>query len=136
MWFSVRKGSTALHVAYRATFTNNLSGYRTRVREGPIQEIAVDLNPNLQARNRSTVTYLDARELADGGLQGLEMLQFADAGVVDALLARVSPARDWRLCLELEGTHTFDVRAETAASGTGLFLRVIQLVGVERSVER
>lgn len=135
MWFSVRKGSTGLHVAYRATFTNNLTGYRTRAREGPIPEIAVDLNPNLRTRNRSTGTYLDARDLADGGLQGLEVLQFADQGVVEALLSRVARARDWRLRLELEGTHTFDVRAETANS-SGLFLRVMQRVGFERSVDR
>ena len=123
-WRSIRKGGTGLHLEYGTTYTNNLLGFATRARASPVAELSVDLNPNLSSR-RSTNSALDAGELLAGGLAELRMLQFTDESAVEGILSALAGTRDWRLVLELEGTHIFETRAET---GAGFFLRVVRRV--------
>lgn len=124
-WRSIRKGGTSLHIEYGTTYTNNLLGFATRARANPVAELSVDLNPNLSSR-RSTNTTFDAGELLAGGLEDLRMIQFTDESVVEGILSALAGTPDWRLVIELEGTHIFDTRAETGANGAGLFLHVVR----------
>ena len=125
----LRKGGTLLHIAYGATFTNNLYGHEARVRTEPSLELALDLNPNLRTRNKSSNSYCDARELADGGIEGLNLVQLSDDYILGKLSGVLAHARDapreWSLVIELEGRYTFRVRPEFTDDSLDLFLHVI-----------
>ena len=126
-WISLKKGGVGLHVAYAHTFTNNLIGHATRVRTQPSIEIAFDLNPNLHVRNKSENSYLDARELADGELASLKVVQIDDDYINEKLARALDPIANrsdtWTLTIELEGTHSFQVRPEVQRGS--LFLSVV-----------
>lgn len=131
-WISLKKGGASLHVAYAHTFTNNLYAYDAKFRAVPSFEISLDLNPNLRTRNKTTNTYIDARDLADGEINELELLQIDDEGLLDKLAAAIqstgrSPA-DWTLTVELGEQHSFRVKPESDASGRTLYLRVLSRV--------
>lgn len=128
-WTSLRKGGTILHVAYGETYSNNLYGYEVRLRTEPSLELVIDLNPNLRTRNKSVNTCVDARELADGDIQRLKLVQLTDDYILKRLrrvLARARSVRDgWILVLELEGNHAFRVRPRYDAASRSLFLHVV-----------
>jgi len=140
-WTLLRKGGTLLHIAYGKTYTNNLYGHDVRVRTGPSLEFSLDLNPNLRTRNKSENSYYDARELADGHVEGLKLLQLTDDYIIQRLRRVLAHAREvpreWNLIIELEGPHAFRVRPERDATGTSLFLRVVsEKARVVRLTER
>ena len=128
-WLSLKKGGFSLHVAYAGTYTNNLYGYDARVRIRPTVEISLDLNRNLRTKNKSENGYIDARELADGEIDQLEVVQICDERVIDRLAGAVemadNPASEWGLTIELEGQHKFRVRPDADRSDS-VFLRVIR----------
>lgn len=118
-WMSVRKGSTHLHVSYGHTFSNNLSGYDTQIRVEPTFEIRLDLSPNLRTRSKQSNTYLDARDLADGEIARLKLLQVYDDRLLEAIarsMRRLSaPPRTWTLTLFLSKEWSFVVTPELRA---------------------
>jgi hypothetical protein len=129
-WMTARKGSTLLHLDYASTFSNNVFGHNTRIRAEPDFEIRIDLNPNLRVRNKDTGTFLDARDLADGRMSKLTLLQLDDARIINMAL-RCLKKKDvrpkiWRLTLELEQEWCFEVRPEIKRSHMlqSLFLHV------------
>jgi hypothetical protein len=105
-WTSLKKGGASLYVAYGKTFTNNLFGYDARFRSEPSFEISLDLNQNLRTRNKTTNTYIDARDLADGDIDQLKLVQIVDDGL-------------------LGGRHLFRVKPEPDDPGSSLYLRVL-----------
>jgi hypothetical protein len=128
-WLSLKKGGSGLHVAYADTSTSNLRGYDAKVRIRPTVEISLDLNRNLRTKNKSENGYVDARELADGEIDQLELVQICDERVIDRLSQAVemadNPASEWGLTIELEGQHKFCVRPDPDRSDS-VFLRVIR----------
>jgi hypothetical protein len=128
-WLQLRKGATLLHVAYANTHTNNLTARDVRLYTKPSLELHMDLNHNLRARNKQGNSYFDARELADGKIARLELLQIDDSYIIDGLLRALkrtaSGPAEWTLTIELEGAHSFKVRPERRSSKHSLFLRVI-----------
>lgn len=128
-WTLLRKGGTPLHIAYGKTYTNNLYGHDVRVRTGPSLEFSLDLNRNLRTRNKSENSYYDARELADGRVEVLKLVQLTDNYIIKRFRRVLAHAREvpreWNLIIELEGRHAFRVRPERDATGRSLFLRVV-----------
>ena len=127
-WTLLRKGGTLLHVAYGGTFTNSLHGHRVRVRTEPSTELALDLEPNLRTPNKSANSYRDARELADGRIADLTLVQLSDDYIIENLCRVLDVLeympREWGLVIELGGArHAFQVRPES--TGRDLFLYVI-----------
>lgn len=118
----LRKGRASLHIAYAGTFTNNLGSYNTRVRAQPSTEISLDLNPNLRAQNKSTNSYVDARELADGQIGSLEFVQIDDERIIQGLRDALDEL-NWTLTIELNGTHSF--RARPKLENGSLFLYIV-----------
>ena len=128
-WTLLRKGGTLLHIGYGETYTNNLYGHDVRVRTQPSLEFLLDLNSNLRTRNKSENSYCDARELADGRVEGLKLVQLTDNYIIERLRRVLAHARDvpseWTLIIELEGRHAFRVRPERDATARSLFLHVV-----------
>jgi hypothetical protein len=125
-WISLKRAAVSLHVGYAATYSNNLSAHNARVRTEPEFELALDLNPNLKTRNRETNTYLDARELADGAISSLTVVQLDDEYLLERLATVIELANrpsEWTLTIELSGSHRFRVRPE-AGQFRSLYLRV------------
>jgi hypothetical protein len=106
IWRILRKGPASLHIAYAGTFTNNLRSHNTRFRAQPSSEISLDLNPNLRSQNKSTNSYIDAKELADGQIGSLELVQIDDDRIVQGLGDALNDL-NWKLTIELGGTHSF-----------------------------
>ena len=127
-WRSLKRGGASLHIAYGKTYTNNLSAFNARVRTHSGCELALDLNPNLRVRNRSSNTYCDARELADRGIAQLSRIGIDDDQIIDRL--RQAPdsvklmERIWKLTIELSGNHSFRVRPQLDAHNS-LLLDVV-----------
>jgi len=76
----------------------------------------MDLNGNLRSRTKQDNSYLDARDLASGGIDELALVQINDDRFIDVLSTRLQGFRDrpraWYLTLELQGDHTFEVEPE------------------------
>lgn len=131
-WTTLRKGPASLHITYGLTFTNNLSGYNTRVRVieprrsgEPSVELVIDLTPNLRTRNKAANDYADASELANGDIAELKFLQILDDRIIrllDRLGSDIDGLRPWRLTIELAASHTFMVMPKRTADGISLFL--------------
>lgn len=126
------KGSTLLYLEYGHTFSNNIFGHNSRIwSEGPAVEIRLDLNPNLRGRSKETGTFLDARELADGGIAQLKLVDITDQRLFEQLGRLLKSLEDrplsWWLTLELEGDRRFEVLPEVQGDGVGqsLVLRVV-----------
>ncbi|KKL23519.1 hypothetical protein LCGC14_2424560, partial [marine sediment metagenome] len=84
-WITLRKGGNLLHLSYGHTFSNNLYGHNLQLRTHPEFEIKLDLSPNLRVRNRQRNCYYDARELADGAIKELKLLQLDDRMAIKAI---------------------------------------------------
>jgi hypothetical protein len=115
-WTLLRKGGTPLYIEYGHTFTKNLFGYDSQIRIDQDAEIRLDLTPNLRARNKQGNDYLDARELADGAVANLTLLQLDDERILEGIIRSVKrlpgPPRTWRLTLNLEREWSFEVELE------------------------
>ncbi len=126
-WTTLNKGGTHLHIAYGHTHTNNLYAYEVRVRTRPSVELSLDLNGNLRTRNKEENTYYDARELAQGKIAELKLVQLDDERTVKHLgraLKRLPRApSEWTLVIQLEGRHSFRVRPKLR--DRSLFLHVL-----------
>ena len=136
-WKTARKGSTGIHVSYGHTFSNNLYAENSRVwSEGPDIEIRLDLNGNLRSRTKQDNMYMDARELADGEIDRLELLQIDHDRLLDtlrrALKGFAGEPQTWYLTVELKGDHRFEVEPELRREGQwqSLFLHVKQPMAV------
>ena len=104
-------------------FTNNLRSHNTRFRAQPSTEISLDLNPNLRSQNKSTNSYVDARELADGQIESLEFVQIDDERIVLGLsdvLEHLS--NNWIVTIELDGTHSFTARPKLENGSLFLYI--------------
>ena len=138
-WITLLKGDTHLYLEYNKDFTNNLDGYNIQIREKPEFEIRLDLSQNLRKRNRQTNTYYDARELADGAIAKLELLQLDHERILRDIARYLSnlPSKPdtWKLSLQLESDWSFVVTPEVKSFGQAhsLFLRVRECVsGIQR----
>jgi len=129
-WIDLRRGGTPLYIEYGLTHTRNLTARDVRVRMLPRVELSLDLNGNLRTRNKSGNRYYDARELADGKMAGLKLVQIDDSYIFEGLLAALRRARrvppHWSLVMELEGPHTFVVRPESPRTSHSLVMRVVK----------
>jgi hypothetical protein len=129
-WTTVRRGSINLHIAYSCTSTNNLFAYNLQFRTEPEFEIRLDLAPNLRSRNKQTSTYHDARELANGAIAQVKLVQLDDRKALDLFASAISrmPQRPetWKLTLHLDRDWSFTVRPEPSdpAGSESLFLYV------------
>ena len=131
IWLHLRKGAVSLHLSYGNTFTNNLSATDLRTCASDVFEFSFDLNKNLRTRNKLNFSYVDARELADGKIKKLKVVQINDKGVIERIGHRLQGAgkkyNEWLLRVYLEGEHLFRVRPELKKSGAArsLFLHVV-----------
>lgn len=116
LWTTVRKGSDHLYIAYGHTFTNNLFGHNLQFRTEPEFELRFDLSPSLRSRNKQSNAYIDARELADGEIAQLELVQFDDQKALQIFAAAIKrmPERPktWKLTLHLDRDWSFTVKPE------------------------
>jgi hypothetical protein len=114
-WDPVRKTSTIVHVSYDHT-TATLFAEDIRVRPDDPFDISIDLGKNLRTRHKGVGTYLDARDLADGEIATLQSVRIDDDQVYERIERHVgcldSVPKIWRLHIELEGSHWFNVRPE------------------------
>ena len=116
MLHTLRKTKTHVSLQYAHSFTNNLFAENTAAEAAETITLSFDLNCNLRGRNKQTNTYVDARDLADGDIDELESLQFDDKRVIQRIsdmLSRYDEVPEtWRLIVQLDGEHRFDVRPE------------------------
>lgn len=115
-WTSLRKAGTRLLLAYGERDTRRIIGYGARIRRAPVPELSFDLNPNLRVWNMLGRRYLDARDLAGGGIACLDFVEIADERIL-RILADFRTGGDgtpteWTLTLELKGQHAFTVQPE------------------------
>jgi hypothetical protein len=129
-WITLRKGGNPLHLSYAHTFTNNLYGHNLQLRTHPEFEIKLDLSPNLRVRNKQSSCYYDARELTDGAITELKLLQLDDRRalkIIASALHRLSKKPEtWKLTLHLDRDWSFSVKPELKglAGAKALFLHV------------
>jgi len=137
-WIPLRRSGTHLHLSYDQTFTNNLSGYNIQLREKPEFEIWLDLSPNLRKRNKQSNIYQDARELADGAIANLSLLQLDDErtlqAIAQSLLNLPNKPDTWKLTLQIERDWFFIVTPEVKSfhRTNSLFLHVQDAAGSEK----
>jgi hypothetical protein len=112
-WTTLRKGGTHLYLEYGHTFTNNLFGHDSKIRTNHDAEIHLDLTPNLRTNNKQSNEYIDARELADGAVARLTLLQLDDERIFEGIVRSVKrlpgPPRSWILTLNLGREWSFQV---------------------------
>ena len=122
-WRVLRKGPASVHIAYAGTFTNNLRSYNTRIRTQPSIEISLDLSPNLKSQDKSSNSYVDAKELADGQIARLEFVQIDDERIVAQLRDVLdNPSKDWMVTIELGRSHSFTARPKLENSSLFLYV--------------
>jgi hypothetical protein len=132
-WRSIRKTASLIHVSYDGTFSNNLFARDFRLSTHPEFHLSLDLNGNLHTRPPTTNSCEDARDLADGRIAKLELLQIDEdqvmTGIARALRSFASAPREWRLTVHLEGPHDFLVKPEVSLHGDSstLFLYVVTI---------
>jgi hypothetical protein len=129
-WWSLRKGTTSLHVEWEPGAYGTVFAIEARMRKGPPVTLAFNLDKNFRTRHTGTGTYVDAQALADGGIARLKLVQVFDDTTVERLRFHLEHTEDdsppWRLLLMLRGReHVFDVDREFRPWGQGehLFLR-------------
>jgi len=119
-WIVLRKGGIHLHISYGTGFTNNLLGYNIKLRDQPELEIQIDLSPNLHKRNKQINTYRDARELADGTISDLTLIQLDDTRVIKAIDQSrrrfLNVSNKWKLTLYLGREWPFIVTPQVGNS--------------------
>ncbi|HXM71129.1 MAG TPA: hypothetical protein VN970_08345 [Thermoanaerobaculia bacterium] len=127
-WITLRKGGTHLYLEYGSSFTNNLLCHNVQVRIGHDVDIRLTLTPNLRTRNKQSSDYIDARDLADGAIAYLTLLQLEDAkivkGIARSLKGMPDMPRTWRLTISLEQEWPFEVEPEWGNALTSLLLHV------------
>lgn len=129
-WITLKKGGVNVHVAYSKDFSNNLFVYNTQICVKPEFTLKFDFNPNLKTKTKTTNTYLDARDLAEGEIKELTLIQIDD----NTMLKQISKILNmenlipdtWNLIIELEGEYSFKVKPEFQRIGSShtLFLHV------------
>lgn len=116
MLHTIRKTKTHVSCQYAHSFTNNLFAENTAAEATDTLTLSFDLNFNLRGRNKQTGTYVDARDLADGDIDGLESFQFDEKRVLerifDMLMRYEKLPKIWQLIVQLDGEHRFNVRPE------------------------
>lgn len=129
-WIILKKGGVPVHIAYNKDFSNNLFVYNTQICIKPEFTIKFDFNPNIKTRNKAVNSYLDACDLAEGGIKELTLIQIDDNTILkrisEILNRENSISNTWSLIVELEGKHSFKVTPEFKRTGSylTLFLRV------------
>ena len=129
-WTTLKKGGVNVHITYNGDFSNNLYLYNTQICIKPEFTIKLDFNPNLKTKNKTTNTYLDARELAEGKIKGLTLIQIDDNTIlkqIDRILNMENSIPDtWNLIIGLEGEYLFKVtpKFQRIVSSYTLFLNV------------
>lgn len=118
------KKAEHVHVSYGGTFSNNLYADSFEAILEPEFGISLDLGRNLRTKNKQENSYEDAKNLAEGEIGRLELLQIMEERTIrDLIEAAPQPVPEtWVLEIQLPGTHTFQVSPEI--KGADLFLRV------------
>jgi hypothetical protein len=140
LWRTLRKGATLLYIEYGHAHTQ-LWADNTRARVGARLELEVDLSRQLRLRNKRMNSYIDARDLADGAIKRLGLVQLNDKRIVDGLADLFNRAPDhemlWDLTVLIEGVYRFAVRPEMPSSALRtLVLRVVQDAGAKGVLNR
>ena len=136
-WLTLKKGPVGIHLAYDQTFTNNLSASDFQTRISNTFEISLDLNKNLQTKNKLKFSYIDAQQLAEGMIDKLKLIQIFDQQIIGLLAERVKAwgmkSTVWLLRVHLNGEHLFRVKAESREAGSGEYLS-LRVVGGKDNV--
>ncbi|MCL5772339.1 MAG: hypothetical protein M1479_08720 [Actinobacteria bacterium] len=129
-WITLKKGGVNIFVEYNKTFSSNLFAYNTQISVKPEFTIRFDLSPNLKTKNKFTNTYLDAKELVEGEIKELTLLQINDNTILK-LMGKILKLENsipdiWNLIIELEGEHSFKVtpKYQRIVNSRALFLHV------------
>ncbi len=136
-WLSLKKGPVGIQIAYARTFTNNLSASDFRTRISTAFEISLDLNGNLRTKDKLDFSYIDARHLAEGKIDELELVQISDKQIIRLIEQRLKAwgkeSRVWLLRISLNGEHVFRVQPKVRERGPGRWLS-LHVVGGENNV--
>jgi len=131
LWWDLRKGTTQLYVEWGAAQYGTVFATQVRMQKGPPVTIALSLEVSLHQRSKSSTPYLEAKDLADGGLRTLRLVQISDEYAISGLTYHLGHTDDitppWRLVIELRGQHEFQVDPEFRPLGSHqeLLLRVV-----------
>lgn len=110
-WITLKKDGVNVYIEYNKVFSSNLFVYNTQICLKPELTIRFDFNPNLKTKNKTTNTYLDAQELAEGKIKGLTLIQIDDNTIlkqIDRILNMENSIPDTlNLIIELEGEYLF-----------------------------
>ena len=98
----VKKGGISTHLAYGNTFSNNLYAYNSTIIYEPQFAVYFDLTKNLRKRNKSVNQYIDAKELADGGIKFLTLFQIDDKAVINEIILAIKKTSSYQTSLKLE----------------------------------
>jgi len=119
-WVTIRKGGKPLYLVYGDTYANTLLGYSFQFRCCPHLEIRFDLSPNLRVRSKQSKRYCDARELANGAIADLNLLQFDNdtdlEPIAEALDRLPEKPQTWKLTLHLDRDWSFSAKPEVSGS--------------------
>lgn len=125
------KKAQLIHVSYGGTFSNNLYADSFEAILAPNFGISLDLTQNLRTKNKQENSYQDAKELAEGEIQRLELLQITEERTVGDLLKNAPHPLpvNWILEIRLNGIYSFSVTPE--AKAFDLHLNVDRVLGSE-----
>ncbi|MCI5168122.1 MAG: hypothetical protein D3903_19050 [Candidatus Electrothrix sp. GM3_4] len=130
MPYSLRKTSIWLSLYFGDNHDNFLAD-NIEATIGPTITVSFDLNVNLRTNNKQEWSYIDAEKLAQGKIKQLTKLECYDNYVLSQLKklldrlikAKQAPRGNWRLIIQLNGDHEFDVIPEYRSPDT-LVLRI------------
>ncbi len=136
-WLSLKKGPVGIHIACAQTFTDNMSASDFQTRISTTFEISLDLNGNLRTKNKLDFSYIDARDLAEGRIDELKLVQISDKQILRLIEQRLEAwgkkSRVWLLRIHLDGEHLFRVQPKVKERGSGQWLS-LHVVGGKNNV--
>ncbi len=124
----LRRSASHIHLSFGGDFSNNLIGTDFEADTGSPYGLRFSLEKNLRARSTSN-SYADARELADGAIARLDLVQIDEPQILSALDKIVGgsdePSARWTVTIVLASrVHRFLAVPERTPAA--LFLRIIK----------
>lgn len=130
MRFSLRKGSSHIHVTFKdEDYSNKIAGDNFEIEcENSVNRIHVNIESNLTQRNKLSNSYSDTLELIRKAEQ-INFIQIDESQVVDGLIktGKKYPKNSWELFLHAGNGKSFKYNVKPSLKFGSVFLFVIDL---------
>lgn len=130
MKFSLRKGSSHIHVTFKdEDYSNNIIGELFEIEyENSINRIYINIESNLKQKNKLTNSYSDTRELIRKA-EHIKFVQIDEEQVIKGLLKAYNknPKNSWELVLHAGSDKSFKYIVKPFSKLGSVFLDVISV---------